>query len=128
MLRASRYSSWICQTGKSTLLSVFGYITVNRGLEASGRAKYMVELYKKNASQTASRARSPAVSIKRTNEPLVSVPPFPTHRQNCICLDRIRPHRSQSPTSIITAVIQWLLISLYVCVCGITMRETYIEM
>lgn len=87
-----------------------------------GTAKYIVELYKKNASQTASRARASAVSIKRTNEPLVSNLLCPTYGKNCTRLCLARPHRSQSPTSIITPVIQWLLISIYVYK-GITMRE-----
>lgn len=98
---------------ESRVLFNYGYITVHCGLQASGPAKYIVELYKKNASQTASRARAPAVSIKRTNEPLVSIPLVHTRRENYNRLLRTRPHRSQSPTSIITPVIQWLLISIY---------------
>lgn len=78
------------------------------------QAKYIVELYKKNAPQTASRARSPAVSIKRTNKPLVSVRPPRTLPLKYFYPCLTRPHRSQSPTSIITPVIQWLLIAISV--------------
>lgn len=56
----------------------------------------------------------PAASIKRTNEPLVNVSLFLTPGENYGHLFLSQPHRSQSPTSIITPVIQWLLISIYV--------------
>ncbi|GBP48589.1 Sonic hedgehog protein [Eumeta japonica] len=67
--------------------------------------------------RTASRAARPspaprAVSIKRTNEPLVRRCPAPARAPLSPRPSRTAHRRSQSPTSIITTVIQWLLITI----------------
>lgn len=107
------------EVGKNSSLSRDGYITVQSGLRDGPNIQlnFTRRMHLRQLPAPAPRA----VSIKRTNKPLVSAHPSRTRPIKYFRPSRTRPHRSQSPTSIITPVIQWLLIS--ICVYGITMRS-----